>query len=90
MKILMQHIRDTPVPPSARTEIELPPELDSLIVECLQKNPDQRPRDARTLESRLALCAALLPPWDPERALDWWSKHMPAAPPPSTSLSIRE
>jgi serine/threonine-protein kinase len=89
MKILMQHIRDTPVPASARTEIDLPQELDSLILECLEKNPDQRPRDGRTLELRLANCAALLPPWDPERAEDWWAKHMPAAQPPSTSLSIR-
>lgn len=87
MKILLQHIRDVPVRPSARSEIELPEELDLVILQCLEKNPDRRPADTRILDARLAAVAGLLPAWNPERAEDWWSKHMPAAQPPSTFLS---
>jgi tRNA A-37 threonylcarbamoyl transferase component Bud32 len=81
MKILLQHVRDLPVRPSARSEVELPEELDLVIMECLEKRPELRPADARILEARFAACARLLPHWDPERAEDWWSKHMPVKPP---------
>ena len=87
MKILLGHIRDVPVRPSARMEMQLPEELELVILECLEKNPDRRPADARYLEARLAACAGLLPPWNSERAEDWWAKHMPAAKPPATLLS---
>ncbi|HEY6573161.1 MAG TPA: serine/threonine-protein kinase, partial [Candidatus Eisenbacteria bacterium] len=43
VRMMLQHIKSEPVPPSQMTEINVPPELDRLILECLAKNPDERP-----------------------------------------------
>ena len=36
MKVLMHHL-NTPIPPSQRTELPIPRELDELVLACLQK-----------------------------------------------------
>ena len=46
MKMLMQHVHAQPMPPSQRTELPIPRELDELVLACLQKDPDKRPQDA--------------------------------------------
>jgi serine/threonine-protein kinase len=80
MEILAQHIRETPAPPSTRVEGDLPPEIDTLILDLLAKEPDARPPSARALHARLAAVEAALPsPWTPERARDWWDRHLPRA-----------
>jgi serine/threonine-protein kinase len=84
MKILLQLVRDTPVAPSARSEMEIPSELDRVVLACLEKNPTGRPANARELDLALASCASLLPPWDRERAEAWWAKHMPVSPASAT------
>ncbi len=76
MEIIVQHTRATPRPPSAHSELEIPEELDEAILWCLEKEPDRRPRDARTLCDRLdgILTGEL---WTEERARQWWLKHLP-------------
>ncbi len=49
MKMLMQHVHAQPVPPSQRTELPIPRELDELVLACLQKDPDMRPQNAEEL-----------------------------------------
>ena len=49
MKMLMQHLHAQPMPPSQRTELSVPRELDELVLACLQKDPRQRPQDAGEL-----------------------------------------
>ena len=49
MKMLMQHVQATPVPPSQRTELPIPQELDDLVLACLQKDPNLRPQHAQDL-----------------------------------------
>ena len=39
MKMLMQHVHARPVPPSQRTELPIPRELDELVLACLEKDP---------------------------------------------------
>ena len=53
MDLMMQHAPETPVPPARRTEIAIPAALDELILSCLEKDPDRRPRSAEVLEERL-------------------------------------
>ena len=56
IKMLMAHIDQTPVPPSRRTELPIPGELERLILACLEKDPRYRPQDARELWQMLLAC----------------------------------
>lgn len=73
--MLMAHVRDDPVPPSRRSEFEIPPELDDIVLGCLAKSPDDRPGDA--MEIYEALCCLPVPAWNSTTALEWWSLHLP-------------
>ena len=44
MKMLLQHVQTPPVPPSQRTELPIPRELDELVLACLEKDPEQAAR----------------------------------------------
>lgn len=75
--LLMQHVQATPVPPSARTTAPIPPELDAVVMACLEKDPAKRPQSAAELSRRLEACP-LDTPWTNERAREWWTRHQPA------------
>src|SRR5581483_10007798 len=49
MKMLLQHVQARPIPPSHRTELPVPRELDELVLACLEKDPSRRPQDAGEL-----------------------------------------
>ncbi|MEZ5290997.1 MAG: serine/threonine-protein kinase [Vicinamibacterales bacterium] len=74
--VLMQHVQTPPVPPSARTELHVPPALDAIVLACLDKDPARRPQSAMELSRRLAECP-LDVPWTNERAREWWTSHHP-------------
>jgi serine/threonine-protein kinase len=76
--VILRHARDEPPPPSSRTELEIPPELDRLILDCLEKDPERRPADARELAQRLSACEEATTAWTAERAERWWDTHYPA------------
>ncbi len=58
MAVLSKQVRDTPVAPkSRRPELEIPVVLDELIMACLAKAPEERPRNAQELGERLAEAA---------------------------------
>jgi len=75
VQMIVKHVDEEPVPPSRVSELEIPPELDAVVLSCLAKNPDARPRDAGELARRLAECAAHSP-WTQERAQHWWEAHL--------------
>jgi serine/threonine-protein kinase len=76
IKVMSDHIHTVPPPPSTRSATPLPPELDQLILDCLAKEPAQRPASARELQVRLQ-AIPLERPWTSERAEHWWSHHQP-------------
>ncbi len=76
--VMMHHAHTAPVPVSQRSELAIPPELDQLILSCLEKDPARRPQSARELSRRLA-GIAVTEPWSEERAESWWSRHEPDA-----------
>ena len=78
METMMQHAQAVPVPPSARTEMDVPAALDHLITACLAKNPDERPDSADDLAAALASIATG-PVWTTQGAHEWWDRHHPAA-----------
>jgi len=76
-RMMMLHVEASPVPPSQRTELDIPPELDAAILACLAKSPDDRPASAQTLATLLATCP-VREPWTEDRARHWWQQHLPA------------
>jgi serine/threonine-protein kinase len=76
MEILVQHTQAVPVRPSNRTELEIPPKLEDVIMTCLAKNPDDRPVSADKLAEGLASIETRSI-WTIGRAQEWWSMHHP-------------
>ena len=76
MKMLMHHLNTPPVPPSQRTELPIPRELDDLVLACLQKDPNQRPQNAGELFQMASNCRAC-EGWNQEQARRWWDVHLP-------------
>jgi serine/threonine-protein kinase len=77
--MILRHVRDNPVPPSMRSELEIPPELDRVVLDCLEKIPENRPQTAVELSDRLAGCSTRTGDWTPAQAQAWWALHAPAA-----------
>jgi serine/threonine-protein kinase len=80
VKMMLHHIQSEPPPPSKLTELDVPPELDRIILSCLAKKPEDRPKDARSLAAALGQ-VALGSLWTRERAEEWWERHLPASAP---------
>jgi serine/threonine-protein kinase len=76
MKMLMHHVNTPPVPPSQRTELPIPRELDDLVLACLQKDPNLRPQNAGELFQMASNCRAC-EGWSREHAHHWWEAHLP-------------
>jgi serine/threonine-protein kinase len=74
--MIAAHIRDQPAPPSRRSELPIPPELDAIVLACLAKSPDDRPQTAEELQQRLNE-VPLASTWNQTRAQAWWSVHVP-------------
>ncbi|HEY1305816.1 MAG TPA: serine/threonine-protein kinase [Vicinamibacterales bacterium] len=76
LKMLMQHLQAMPTPPSQRTELPVPKELDDLIMACLQKDPKRRPQSAGEL-FRMACNCRGRDEWTQDQAEQWWKAHLP-------------
>jgi serine/threonine protein kinase len=73
-QMLLHHAQTQPVLPSAVSELPIPGDLETLLMQCLEKDPAKRPASALTLDARLARirCAE---PWTQDRARGWWDAH---------------
>ncbi len=69
----IQHVTTAPKRPSEVATIRISPELETIIMKCLEKRPEAR--FASALELALAL-RALPPPgdWDETEAYRWWTE----------------
>jgi hypothetical protein len=76
MKMLLQHLQARPVPPSSRTELDIPREIDEFVLACLEKDPNNRPQDARELWLRATGCTAC-ETWNQDTARGWWETYLP-------------
>jgi serine/threonine-protein kinase len=78
MATILAHVREDPLPPSARTEIAIPPILEAVIMSCLAKDPRARPSSADELAERLGACEPR-GAWDQAAAKQWWQLHHAAS-----------
>jgi eukaryotic-like serine/threonine-protein kinase len=75
-QVIAKHIHDTPVPPSQRTELDIAPALDRMVLACLAKRPEDRPESATEVDRMLAEIE--VEPWSEAEATQWWRTHQPA------------
>jgi serine/threonine-protein kinase len=76
MAMIVAHVKQQPEPPSRRTELPIPSELDALVLDLLAKDPIDRPDGAAEVARRLA-AIPLHDPWTHDRAERWWRAHLP-------------
>jgi eukaryotic-like serine/threonine-protein kinase len=76
VEVLLHHVKTPPVPPSERLGREVPRPLEALVLQCLAKEPDERPPSAEWLAARLAECGTA-GAWTPARAREWWESNLP-------------
>jgi predicted Ser/Thr protein kinase len=72
-EIIGHHLHTEPAPPSRRSSMVIPADLDAVIMKCLRKAADDRPPDARALREDLRRCR-VAQPWTSADATAWW--HM--------------
>jgi hypothetical protein len=69
------HVMQTPPQrPSERLQTPIPEALDTLIVECLAKDPRQRPPDVAAMMETLETIDDV-EPWTQADARRWWNEH---------------
>jgi serine/threonine-protein kinase len=78
-----------PLVPIHEFKEAVPPDLQPVILRCLEKDPDHRYQDATTLDRALAACASASQ-WTVERAEEWWRRHGDGTVPPSSLAVERE
>lgn len=74
VELCEKQVMESPVPPSVRSGREIPADLESALLACLEKSRAKRPQTARDLAQRLARCAAA-GAWSIDDAETWWSRH---------------
>ncbi len=75
-QMLLHHAQTRPLPPSEKSELPVPEQLEAILMKCLEKDPAKRPHSALELESELARVPCE-EPWTTQRAQEWWEVHAP-------------
>ena len=70
MQVIAKHLQSAPVPPSQRAPTAVPPALEQLVLACLAKKPEDRPRSAADLARALAAIDVVA--WTEIQAREWW------------------
>lgn len=72
IELCSHHLHTAPIPPTAHASVSS--ELESVVLECLAKAPDERLQSAIELVRRLEVCAAA-DPWSASDAALFWERH---------------
>jgi serine/threonine protein kinase len=76
METIVMHVNREPDPPSRRTELPIPAELEAIVLSCLAKDPGARPQSADELAARLS-AVPVEREWTTARAREWWDQNRP-------------
>jgi hypothetical protein len=71
---IVKHVSAAPDPPSRHSSMDVPPEFDALVLECLSKDPDQRPPTADVVANRLRGLSSGRG-WTKTHSREWWETH---------------
>ncbi|MCX6924691.1 MAG: protein kinase, partial [Verrucomicrobia bacterium] len=75
--LLVRQVKELPRSPSERLGQPVSADLAELIMQCLEKSPEQRPPSAEALDYALARCASA-GTWTSLEAEHWWSANLAA------------
>ena len=78
MTVMVAHARD-PVEPPSTFAPGVPPDLERVVLRCLEKQPADRYQDAASLARALEACADA-DGWSDELAEAWWRANQPIGP----------
>ena len=73
LKVIVAHAQEVP-PPASELNAAIPTELDSVIAQCLEKRPQDRPHSAQELK-HLLQNMPLTTGWSAADAAEWWTCH---------------
>jgi serine/threonine-protein kinase len=86
LETIVLHVHREPEPPSRRSRMPIPAGLEAIIMDCLAKDPADRPGSADQLAARLS-ALDLAETWSEARAREWWDTQRPAGEPLAGLLS---
>jgi serine/threonine-protein kinase len=78
MAMLIAHANERPQPPSARG-VNVPPDLEGIVMTLLEKDPARRPQSARALADQLAELR-IEESWTIAHREEWWAAQPARAP----------
>lgn len=78
MGILRQHVESRPLPPSVRSGRVIATDLEEIVLQCLEKRPDDRPATIVELANRLRACRNA-GDWTHALATEWWANQASVA-----------
>ncbi|MDG2221847.1 MAG: protein kinase, partial [Rubripirellula sp.] len=70
VEVCLKQLKEMPSRPEERLGRLLPDDLQNVLMSCLRKDPDERPRSIEDLQSALLQCNA--DDWTRDDALHWW------------------
>lgn len=76
VEVIIDHVKTPPRRPTEISEMPIPPELDDIVMRCLEKKPERRFQRAADLATALR-SVPFARPWNQERAREWWRLHAP-------------
>jgi serine/threonine-protein kinase len=73
-EVFAHHLHTLPDPPSTRLTAPVSPDLETVLLACLAKRPEDRPASAHVLREQLRTCVSA-GRWTNARAGQWWAIH---------------
>jgi len=71
LEVCAHHLHSVPDPPSKRLGAPVSGDLETVLLACLSKRPEERPASANELRDHLSACVAA-GRWTNDRAAQWW------------------
>lgn len=84
--VLRAHVSE-PVKPPRELAVDVPADLEAVILRCLAKRPEDRFADARAVADALAACGCATE-WNEAQAEAWWLEESSAAPAASAGVPL--
>jgi hypothetical protein len=83
MEVYEKQLTEVPIPPSQRRPDSISPEMERIIMSCLNKDAQVRPQTVSELRA-LLMSSPHAADWGVEQRATWWSNYQPEPPPVSS------